>query len=91
MLGQYTLYLTNDKCILAYNWSFELYDVIFIRHYNLLQIKTMLIGKLKPKPKNYIGFYLHFLSNNILISFRVTSYKYLNANMRKKIYKNTRE
>ena len=24
------------KCILAYHWSFVLYDVIFIRHYKLL-------------------------------------------------------
>ena len=30
-----------SKCILAYHWSFVLYDVIFIKHYKLLLYTTL--------------------------------------------------
>ena len=42
-LGRYCLQEALDsvigqvQCILAYHWSFELYNVIFIRHYKLHQ------------------------------------------------------
>ena len=40
MICQSKFILTKGKYILAYHWSFVLYDVIFIGHYMLLQELT---------------------------------------------------
>ena len=44
--------ISQLQCILAYHWSFVLYDVIFIRHYELLQGVVTAISFIEKLLKN---------------------------------------
>ena len=69
--------VTNGQlqCILAYHWSFVSYNVIFLRHYKLLQLNF----DSYRHPNNKQDLYITFALNILILIYR--TYVELNGNV----------